>query len=186
MAQRIVFVNLHASWMLVRNSQVVFFKTSAALKHKYLLDYLLDNDEYEVCNYITNHGFSLVPSDGGILNILHALRFLENRVILKKNRIKRNKVTLLTKVSEIYPSDIVILYNIMGKSTYEVADRIESFKALSMLHFHGRREENVLIESANIQCYINVNSVTFFDNQEVGDSLMYLDSIEEDSQEDTE
>ena len=118
--QRVIFINLHTSWMLVRNSQVIYFKTSAALKHRYLLDYLLNSDEYEVCNYITEHGFSLVPNDGGILNKLHCLRFLENKTILKKNGIDPKRVTILTSPKEIRPDDIVILYNIMGKSNLKL------------------------------------------------------------------
>ncbi len=154
--QRIVFVNLHNCWMLVRNSQVIYFKTSAALKHRYLLDYLLKHpDKYEVCNFITDHGFSLVPSDGGVLNLLHCLRFWENKKILKKNGIDPKKVTVITKTSDVRPDDIVILYNIMGKSNYEVATEIKAFKALSMLHFHGRKTENALMESADFQCYFN-------------------------------
>lgn len=153
--QRVIFINLHTSWMLVRNSQVIYFKTSAALKHRYLLDYLLNSDEYEVCNYITEHGFSLVPSDGGILNKLHCLRFLENNTILKKNDIDPKKVTILTSPEEICPDDIVILYNIMGKSNYEVAGNIKAFKALSMLHFHGRKIEDEYMKKADFQCYFN-------------------------------
>ena len=49
--QRIIFINLHTSWMLVRNSQVIYFRTSAALKHRYILDYLLDSDKYEAVSY---------------------------------------------------------------------------------------------------------------------------------------
>lgn len=153
--QRVIFINLHTSWMLVRNSQVIYFKTSAALKHRYILDYLLESSDYEVCNYITDHGFSLVPKDGGVLNKLHCLRFLENKVILKKNGIDPKKITIITKASDIKPDDIVILYNIMGKSNYEVAPEICGFKALSMLHFHGRKTENALIEKADINCYFN-------------------------------
>lgn len=155
MRQRIIFINLHTCWMLVRNSQVIYFKTSAALKHRYLLDYLLNSDEYEVCNYITEHGFSLVPNDGGILNKLHCLRFLENKTILKKNGIDPKKVTVLTSPKEIRPDDIVILYNIMGKSNYEVAGNIKAFKALSMLHFHGRKIEDEYMKKADFQCYFN-------------------------------
>ena len=155
MAQRVVFINLHTSWMLVRNSEVIYFKTSAALKHRYLLDYLLENNEYEVCNFITDHGFSLAPKENGIFNILHCLRFIENKNILKKNGIDAKKVTAIKNVSDIKPDDIVILYNIMGKSNYEVAPDIHAFKVLSMLHFHGRKTENALMEKAGFHCYFN-------------------------------
>ena len=55
--KRIVFINLHSSWMLVKVSNVYLFKNSAAVKHKYLLDYLLNHPEYEVCSYINDRGF---------------------------------------------------------------------------------------------------------------------------------
>lgn len=155
MSQRVIFINLHTSWMLVRNSEVIYFKTSAALKHRYILDYLLGNPEYEVCNFITKDGFSLVPSNGGILNKLHCLRFWENKIILKKNGIDPKKITVIMKTSDIRPDDIVVLYNIMGKTNYEVAPEIRGFKVLSMLHFHGRKTENELMEKANFQCYFN-------------------------------
>ena len=155
MTQRIIFINLHTSWMLVRNSQVIYLKTSAALKHRYLLDYLLKSKDYEVCNFITDHGFSLVPSEGGVFNGLHSLRFIENKTILKKNGIDYSKIKVLTDSSQISKDDIVILYNIMGKSNYEYAKDIKAFKALSMLHFHGREAENERIEKADIQCYFN-------------------------------
>lgn len=141
--------------MLVRNSQVIYFKTSAALKHRYILDYLLNNPEYEVCNFITVHGFSLVPSEGGLFSKLHCLRFFENRNILKKNGIDIKNVTVIKNIDEIRTNDIVILYNIMGKNNYEFASDIKGFKSLSMIHFHGRKDEDELIRVANINCYFN-------------------------------
>lgn len=155
MAQRVIFINLHTSWMLVRNSQVIYFNTSAALKHRYILDYLLASPKYEVCNFITKDGFSLVPNNAGVLNKLHSLRFIENKHILKKNGIDPKIVTVLTDVSEVKPEDIVIIYNIMGRTNYEAATIMPAFKALSMIHFHGLKTENELIEKADIQCYFN-------------------------------
>ena len=46
--KRIVFVNLHSDWMLVKAASVYVFKFSAAIKHKYLMDYLLTHPEYEM------------------------------------------------------------------------------------------------------------------------------------------
>lgn len=155
MAQRVIFINLHESWMLVRNSQVIYFKTSAALKHRYLLDYLLENPDYEVCNFITKNGFSLVPNNGGPLNILHCLRFWENKNILKKNGIDPKKVTVLTDASKVKSDDIVIIYNVMGHKNYDAATAMQAFKALSMLHFHGDKTENASIDKAGINCFFN-------------------------------
>ena len=54
---RVVFVNLHSDWMLVKAASVYIFKFSAAIKHGYLLKYLLEHPEYEVCNYINDRDF---------------------------------------------------------------------------------------------------------------------------------
>lgn len=155
MAQRVIFINLHSSWMLVKNTEVIYFKTSAALKHKYLLDYLLENPNYEVCNYITDRGFSLMPKGEGILvKFFNLFRFWENRNILKKNNIDPKKIKIIKNANEIKEDDIVILYNVLSNN-YRGVENIKGFKALSMLHFHGRDVDNALIEKANIQCYIN-------------------------------
>ena len=60
MKKRIVFVNLHTNWMMLKVTDVILLKNSVALKHKYLLDYLLHNiDKYEVCTYLNSNCFSL-------------------------------------------------------------------------------------------------------------------------------
>lgn len=154
--QRIVFVNLHSDWMLVRTSSVYLFKFSVALKHKYLLDYLLDNpDKYEVCNYINDRGFSLLQKGSeSLVKFLNLFRFVEYRKTMQINGISLEKITLIKRLSDIRPDDIVILYNICSEN-YRGMDKVYAFKALSMLHFHGRKNENDRIERANIQCYFN-------------------------------
>lgn len=57
--QRIVFVNLHANEFLVKTASKFIWKKSCAFKHKYFLEYLLNNLEVEVCNYINDDGFTL-------------------------------------------------------------------------------------------------------------------------------
>ena len=49
---RIVFVNLHGNEFLVKTLNKFIFKQSVAIKHKYILDYLLSRDDVEVCSYI--------------------------------------------------------------------------------------------------------------------------------------
>lgn len=154
--QRIVFVNLHSDWMLMRVAMVYVFKYSAAIKHGYLLKYLLDHPEkYQVCNFINDRGFSLYTNgDGAIMKILNLLSGLENHITLKKNGIKPNDIKVIRDVREIKLEDIVILYNVNTES-YRMMDYVHAFKALSMLHFHGRKDENAKIEKANIGCYFN-------------------------------
>lgn len=150
--KRIVFINLHSDWMLVRSASVYLFKFSAAIKHGYLLKYLLDSSEYEICNYINNRGFSILRNNNDILmKVLNVFRFAENRKTMKVNGINPKNITVLKNSSEIRKNDIVILYNICRDNFFEIAD-VDAFKALSMLHFHGKEEEDKIINDANINC----------------------------------
>lgn len=153
--QRIVFVNLHSDWMLLKTASVYLWKYSAAVKHGYLLSYLLESPEYEVCNYINDRGFSALRSNNApLMKFLNLFRFWENRYTLKYNGIDPKKITIIKKAEDIHPDDIVILYNICTDN-YRGVENIHAFKVLSMLHFHGKKGENALIEKADIQCYFN-------------------------------
>lgn len=153
--QRIVFINLHSDWMLLKTASVYLWKFSAAIKHGYLLQYLLESKEYEVCNYINDRGFSSLRSNNEpLMKFLNLFKYWECRHTLKINGINPNKITIIKRTSDIRPDDIVILYNICTDN-YRGIGNIHAFKALSMLHFHGKKEENALIENANISCYFN-------------------------------
>lgn len=155
MKQRVVFVNLHASWMLLRNTEVIFFKTSAALKHKYLIDYLLCRSDVEVCSYINDRGFSLLRNGNTtIVWLLNLLRFWESRVILRKNGIDGKKITIIKDKKDIKPDDIVVLYNVLSNN-YRGMECVPAFKVLSLLHFHGRKEESALINHVGVDCVFN-------------------------------
>lgn len=152
---RIVFVNLHSDWMLVKTTAVLIFNFSAAIKHKYLLDYLLAHPEYEVCSYINDRGFSILrKGNETLLKFLNLFKYCEHRYIMKKNGIDRKKITVIKRLKDIRPDDMVILYNIMTDN-YRGMSGVHAFKALSMLHFHGRAEEEKLIKEANISCFFN-------------------------------
>lgn len=153
--QRIFFVNLHSDWMLLKTASVYLWKFSAAIKHGYILNYLLNNPNYEVCNYINDRGFSSFRNENALLmKFLNLFRFIENRYTLKVNGIDNKKVTVIKDIKDIHPDDIIILYNICTDN-YRGMEKVKAFKALSMLHFHGRKDENALIEKTNIQCYFN-------------------------------
>lgn len=153
---RIVFINLHADWMLVKTSSVMVYKFSPALKHGYLLNYLLSHpQEYEVCNYINDRGFSLFTKGSNALQkFLNLFSKLENRIILGKNDIDRKKIKVITNSEEIRPDDIVIAYNFHHEH-YRGLQNVKGFKALSFLHFHGKAEEDKLIKDAKVDCYFN-------------------------------
>lgn len=149
---RVVFVNLHSDWMLVKAASVYIFKFSAAIKHGYLLKYLLNHSDYEVCNYINDRGFSWLRNDNeGLMKLLNIFRFAENRKTMKVNGISLDKITILKDPSEIKADDIVILYNICSEN-YRGMSNVNAFKAVSMLHFHGKSNENEVINEADVSC----------------------------------
>ena len=149
---RIVFVNLHSDWMLVKAASVYIFKFSAAIKHGYLMKYLLEHPEYEICNFINDRGFSTLRNDNEtLMKFLNIFRFAENRKTMKVNGIEQTRITVLKDASEIRKDDIVILYNICSDNYRGMSD-VKAFKALSMLHFHGRANENDIINEANVSC----------------------------------
>lgn len=154
--QRIVFVNLHADWMLLKVAMVYIFKYSAAIKHGYLLKYLLEHhEEYEVCTYLNDRSFSLYTNGShNLQRILNIFGPLEHRLTLSKNHIKGSSIKILRNLSDIKDDDIVIMYNVADETLREMKG-VNAFKALSMLHFHGREGEDKKIREANINCFFN-------------------------------
>ena len=159
--KRIVFVNLHSDWMLVKSASVYVFKFSAAIKHGYLMKYLLKHPEYEICNYINDRGFSWLRNNNDtFMKFLNLFRFAENRRTMKVNGIAPEKITVLRDKSEIRPDDLVILYNVCSDN-YRGMDGVHAFKALSMLHFHGIEGESDVINKADVNCLfgeVNLNT----------------------------
>ena len=108
-----------------------------------------------MCNYKNDRGFSLLTNGSGFLmKCLNRLSGIENRITLKKNGIAPKKITVLRNPSEIRKDDIVILYNVCHEGLRGM-EQVNAFKALSMLHFHGRKEEDADIRRADIGCYFN-------------------------------
>ena len=129
---RIVFVNLHGNEFLVKTLNKYIFKQSVAIKHKYFLDYLLQRDDVEVCSYINKRGLSLSYTTRNAF--LQSFRFLEHRIVMKKNSIPSNKITLLKKESDIRHDDIVVVYEFF-RPQFDFSKRPDAFVALSQLHF---------------------------------------------------
>lgn len=140
----------------MRVAMVYVFKYSVALKHKYILDYLLDHPkEYEICNYINDRGFSLYTNGKGIMiRFLNLFSGLENAITLKINGVDRKRIKVLRNPNEIRKDDIVIAYNVCHEELRGLKD-INAFKALSMLHFHGRDGEAKDILNSRIDCFIS-------------------------------
>ena len=53
MKQRVIFLDLQCNGFIIRNLSHVLFKHSIALKHDFLLSYLLNDSRIEVCNFVS-------------------------------------------------------------------------------------------------------------------------------------
>lgn len=138
--RRVIFVNLHGNEFLVKTINKIIFKQSAAVKHKYLLDYLLNKDDIEVCTFLNNKSMSLSYAHAG--KFPKWMAKLEHKYILRKNGIPLNKVTILTEESQIRKDDILIVYNYYANQ-YEFKKRPDCFIAVSHLHFNTSNAERM-------------------------------------------
>ena len=149
---RIVFINLHNNGKMVKVLEKYLFKISVSKKHRYLLDYLLENN-IPVCNYISkNTGYS-VELLNKICLPFYPLRLVEAKIILKMDGIDTRKIKTLYRTSDIQSDDIVILYCL--KDEWIDMDKVNAFKVVSLLHASCTSNMAELIRKANIQCFYN-------------------------------
>lgn len=146
---RVVFVNMHSNVFFMKTLPSIVYKHSVATKHRFILDYLIDNPDVEVCNFINDKGFSLVQNRWrGLQPLWKFLSKFEYRYILNKNGIDRGKITLIRRISDIKDDDIVISY-IHDWSSLHQLNQIKAFKAVSVLHIYCKSIESNLLKEAN-------------------------------------
>ena len=151
---RIIFVNLHINWMLVRNSAVLIFKNSAAVKHAYFLKYLIENPDIEVCNFINDKGFSLYPHGGHSFDWLwKKCAVIEQNYVFAKNGFDRKKIKTITNVAEIRHDDIILFYNLM-QTNYNGLGDVNAFKVACMIHYGGDSSQYDRIKAAGVNCFM--------------------------------
>lgn len=159
--QRIIFVNLHSNAFLVRTLDKFLFKRSEAIKHKYLLDYLLDRDDVQVCSYINDYGFSLYKK-GNFLSRLLAILCgrLEHSYIMRRNAISNKKVKLV-KASQISVDDIIVSYINNSATLYQIS-KLPAFKTASCVHFLGEKTTARLAILAGIDVFFDESNLKRF------------------------
>lgn len=158
--QRIVFVNLHGNEMLVKTLNKYIFKQSVAIKHKYLLDYLLKREDIQVCSYINKAGFSLATNlPAPIMKFLNLFRFIEHKIVMHKNGIGCKNIKVLKNVNQIKKDDIAILYR-HGYTQLIDADKISCFKVVSMIHFWGTESESECLKKVAPDYLVNESDLS--------------------------
>lgn len=153
MKQRIIFVNLHGNEFLVKTLDKIIFKRSVAIKHKYLLDYLLQNSDYEVCTFLNNKAGSISYSQGGKFPKWWCK--LEHNFVMKKNGIDHSKIKVLTKESEIRKDDVLIVYNYYANH-YAFNKRPNCFIVACHIHFNTANADKLRNFNPDV-CYNEAN-----------------------------
>lgn len=151
--QRIVFVNLHGNEFIVKTLDKMIFKRSVAIKHKYLLDYLLGRDDIDVCTFLNKKAGSISYSQGEKFPKWWCR--LEHKYVMRKNGIDASKIKVLTKESEILKDDIVIIYNYY-QNQYAFDKRPDCFLAVCHIHFNTANAE-IMKSFAPDVCYNEAN-----------------------------
>jgi hypothetical protein len=159
--KRIIFVNLHSNAFIVRTLDKFLFKRSVAIKHKYILDYLLGREDIHVCSYINDYGFSLYKNGSRLSRTLAKLfGRLEHFYIMRKNGIDRRKVELI-KASQITADDILVSY-VNGYDTLQQIAVLPAFKVSSAIHFLGEKLPSVVAKTAGIQLFFDESNLKKF------------------------
>ena len=156
--RRIVFVNLHGNEFLVKTLNKILFGQSVAIKHGYILDYLLNRDDIEVCSYINKRGLALSYTTRN--PFLQAFRFFEHRWTMRKNGIPQKKIKVLKDESEIRPDDIVVCYAYYHSTQFDWREVPDATRVVCEIHFgtaHSDKsrqfDPHALYNESNLQKY---------------------------------
>ncbi len=146
---RFVFINLHTNQFVVKTMEKYLTKRSFAPKHRFFVEYLLEND-FEVACLINKKGSFLSSYLGiptGFLSI--PLACMEYKTIMKNSGLPKEKIKLLKSPAELKDNDVVILYNVFRDNFIDV-DKITCTKIGCLLHFFGTKNEAKQLKHANV------------------------------------
>lgn len=146
---RFIFVNLHTNFFMVKTIQNYLAKKSFSPKHRFILEYLLEND-YKVACFINKKG-NFLNSEIGIPTgpLSMGLSIYEYNHIMKKSDLDYEKIQVITSLSEIEKDDVVILYNLFHNQ-FLYADKMTCTKIVSMLHFFGTKRESEQLKNGSV------------------------------------
>lgn len=137
--RRIIFLNLHGNEFLVKTLNKLLFGQSVAVKHRYFLEYLLEQDDIEVCSFITKRGLSLSYTTRN--PFLQSFRFLEHKWAMRKNGLGDKNIKVLTDINEIKPDDILISYCYYAPSQLCLPSVPDCTRVICQIHFGTTHSE---------------------------------------------
>lgn len=139
--KKIVFINLQDNDFIFRTFFQVVLKRGAATKHRFYLDYLLDNPEYEVCNHIVANK----KHNPFVAYLLRGFKKFEHYFCLKNSKIKKN-IRIIDDLSELGEDDLIMYYS-HYPSSLTFGQNSCAKKSVCITHFYGLKEDAELIKN---------------------------------------
>ncbi len=149
-------MDLHANTFFVNNLGNLLKGTKAARKHKFLLDWMLDN-KVEVVDFVTLDG-STLPGRivrNGLRHIF--FRKQEAKYVLKKNGYLG--VEIISDQKQLRDDDIIVYYSHFYNSQWE--EKIcKGIKVVDFLHFYGDKRMADILSTMKWDYYLFEKDLT--------------------------
>jgi glycosyltransferase involved in cell wall biosynthesis len=147
---RIVYINLQTNGFYVRDIGKIIKRGRAIPKHRFYLDWMLDNG-VETVNLITKEGTLLPTSILRKVTNFIPFRIAETKFVLKQNGFSAVKNIFDPKL--IKEDDIVICYSLFPNE-YKNICNINAIKVVDHVHFFGDASTAELVRKARFSYYM--------------------------------
>lgn len=148
---RYIFIDLHVNAAFLRRLDMLLFKKNAFTKHRFILDYLLSQNE-KVVNLITLDGSRLPTKPLRRITRKFMFRKLEANFVFKKNHLQG--IENITSPEEIREDDVIIYYATGDQSQFTIdSNKIKGTKVVDLIHFYGDAQRAKCFEGSDIQYF---------------------------------
>lgn len=150
---RIVFFNIQTNKFFLKPFCDIVLKKPEVSKNRYILNYLLERNDVEICNFITGGGGTTLP--GFIKNHIKSIFLIKLEILFVfiKNKLSIKKIKTLNNPDELQDNDIIFIFH----SYYDDIKDLEGLKGIKVIylvHFYGLQKEIEIIKRQNFAYYL--------------------------------
>lgn len=151
---RVIYVNLHTNTFFLRNFEFILFKRRAIDKHRFILDWMIEND-VPVVNFVTLNGTSIPGKIFRRITRHKLFRELEAKLVLRKNGIDNTKVSVISDYKKIKDDDVIIIYGHFSQVQTDINLEMNGIKVADHIHFYGDKETSDRLKNLGIKYYMS-------------------------------
>lgn len=148
---KVYYVDMHCNIFFLRSINWILFRHKAPLKQRYILDYLVNDENIEVINLVTKEGTTLPTRVLRKITRYIPLRVIEARIVHALNHLG-GKVRIETNYRKIGERDCVVLYPQFGTIPKELV-HVKCKKIADHIHFYGLKEKAEVVRYTNTTYY---------------------------------